>query len=65
MRRPPVETPAPGGNYIITFKDLPVARYAGGIAGLAATRPAAGRKLNIKHRAVVAYTKYILDKKVR
>jgi subtilisin family serine protease len=47
------------GRYIVTFADEPVASYTGYKAGFAATRPAAGKKLNPKSAAVARWQKHL------
>ena len=47
------------GLYIVHVADLPVADYRGGIAGLAATKPGRGRKVNAADPAVVDYARYL------
>lgn len=46
-------------TYIVQLADAPVATYQGGVAGLAATRPIAGRKLDISAGHVRAYLGYL------
>ena len=43
---PPEVPDAAPGRYIVTLTGSPIATYAGGIRGLKATRPAAGRKVD-------------------
>lgn len=45
--------------YIVQLADAPVAAYAGGVAGYAATKPAPGARLNASAAAVQAYTAYL------
>jgi subtilisin family serine protease len=45
--------------YIVQLADAPAATYTGNIAGLAATRPAAGAKLDVRSPAVRAYLGYL------
>ena len=35
------------GRYVVTLADKPVATYQGGLSGLKATKPAAGRKVEV------------------
>lgn len=49
--------------YIVQLADAPAATYAGGIAGLAATRPALGAKLNASAPSVRAYAGYLATKR--
>ena len=46
-------------GYIVQLSDAPAASYTGGVAGLAATRPAAGARFNIGAAAVQAYLGYL------
>ncbi len=48
--------------YIIELTDAPIASYSGGVAGLKATRPAAGKRIDFGADAVQAYTRF-LEKK--
>jgi len=48
--------------YIVLLKDVPVAGYAGNLAGYAATRPVAGQKLNKRSAAVQHYKAYLQSK---
>jgi len=48
--------------YIVQLADAPAVAYDGGVSGYAATRPAAGGKLNVNASHVQAYTAY-LDRK--
>jgi len=48
--------------YIVRLADPPVADYEGGVAGLAATKPAAGSKLDPAHAHVNAYVNYLKGK---
>ena len=41
-----IGNPFKAGRYIVSFADTPVAEYNGYVKGFAATRPAAGKKLN-------------------
>lgn len=49
-------------SYIVQLADKPVASYTGGVAGLQATKPAAGQQLNVSAGDVQAYVAY-LDQK--
>jgi subtilisin family serine protease len=49
--------------YLIQLADAPVATYEGGVAGLEATKPAAGQRLDMASARVQAYAAY-LDGKV-
>lgn len=46
-------------GYVIELADAPAASYEGTIAGLAATKPAAGTKLNVSASNVQAYVSYL------
>ena len=46
-------------TYLVQLSDAPAASYAGGLAGYAATRPAAGAKLDAAAPAVAAYRGYL------
>jgi hypothetical protein len=48
--------------YIVQLADQPVASYTGGVAGLAATKPVAGSKLNLTSAAAQAYSAYLAQK---
>lgn len=45
--------------YIVQLDELPAAGYKGTISGLAATRPATGRKLDMRSTAARAYVGYL------
>lgn len=49
-------------SYIVQLADKPVATYSGEIAGLAATQPPAGQRLNIDASAVQDYINYLDSK---
>jgi hypothetical protein len=49
--------------YIVQLADAPAATYNGSIAGLAATRPATGAKLNATAPSVRAYASYLATKR--
>ncbi|QJE00783.1 S8 family serine peptidase [Massilia forsythiae] len=49
-------------SYIIQLVDKPVATYAGDVAGLAATKPATGQRLNVDAAAVQNYIGYLAGK---
>jgi subtilisin family serine protease len=46
-------------SYIVQLTDKPVATYTGQVAGLAATMPAQGQRLNVDAAAVQAYINYL------
>jgi subtilisin family serine protease len=48
--------------YIVRLAEPPAADYEGGVAGLAATKPAAGRKLDPATPAVRQYVAYLLGR---
>ncbi|NMO51636.1 S8 family serine peptidase [Actinoplanes sp. TBRC 11911] len=49
------------GHYIVRLKENPVATYAGGTAGLAATKPAAGQQPEPHSPAAEKYRKHLDD----
>ena len=51
--------PAARKAYIVQLADPPAAAYRGTVPGLAATQPAAGRKLDIKAAHVQQYLQYL------
>ncbi|MCS5717289.1 S8 family serine peptidase [Herbiconiux sp. CPCC 205763] len=60
----PATPPAGGyeaGRYIVTLKDPAVASYAGGIAGLRATRAKGGSDLDATSRAAQSYSAHLTD----
>jgi subtilisin family serine protease len=52
--------PLKAGNYIVTMLAPPAASYDGGVAGMAATRPAHGRRLDARTTAVQRYRQHLL-----
>ncbi|MBI3230772.1 MAG: hypothetical protein HYZ45_11535, partial [Burkholderiales bacterium] len=48
--------------YIVQLADKPVANYTGEIAGLPATKPAAGQTLNVDATTVQNYINYLQQK---
>jgi subtilisin family serine protease len=48
--------------YIVQLADAPVASYTGGVAGLAATKPAPGQRLNLQAQPVQLYADYLRQK---
>ncbi|SDU80484.1 Peptidase inhibitor I9 [Microlunatus sagamiharensis] len=56
---PALPTPAATGRYVVTLSDKPLASYRGGVAGFAATRPTAGRKVDVGSRAAARYGDYL------
>ncbi|MDT9000912.1 S8 family serine peptidase [Paucibacter sp. APW11] len=49
-------------SYIVQLVQAPVAAYEGGIAGLAATKPAPGTRLDVSAADVQAYMNYLTSK---
>lgn len=49
--------------YIVQLADKPVASYDGGISGLAATKPAPGRRIDVDAPSVQMYSNYLEGKK--
>ncbi|SHH71166.1 S8 family peptidase [Massilia sp. CF038] len=49
-------------SYIVQLADKPVATYTGGTAGLAATKPAEGTRLNVEAADVQNYIQYLETK---
>lgn len=49
-------------SYIVQLNDKPVATYSGGVAGLAATQPPAGQRLDVDASAVQNYINYLESK---
>ncbi|MET1036603.1 MAG: S8 family serine peptidase [Arthrobacter sp.] len=47
------------GNYIVLLKADPVASYDGGVSGIAATKPAKGKKLDMRAPNVKAYEAHL------
>ncbi|AGL16070.1 S8 family serine peptidase [Actinoplanes sp. N902-109] len=47
------------GQYVIRLREAPVTSYAGGVAGLAATRPAAGQELQAHSAAAEKYRAHL------
>ena len=53
---------APADIYIVRLAEPPVADYVGGVAGLAATKPVAGQKIDPNAINVKQYASYLLGK---
>ena len=53
---------SPNGLYIVRMADAPVVAYSGGIPGLKATKPAAGKKINPLSAEVAKYVGYLNGK---
>jgi hypothetical protein len=51
--------PAKTGLYIVQMAGDPIASYAGDVAGLKATKPAPGKKVNTRSQAAKAYRSYL------
>ena len=49
--------------YIVQLQDQPAATYTGGVAGLAATQPAAGTAFDFRSHDVQEYVRYLGDRK--
>src|SRR5689334_918605 len=47
------------GQYVVRLREAPVTSYAGGVAGLAATRPAAGQDLEPHSAAAEDYRRHL------
>jgi subtilisin family serine protease len=47
------------GNYIVVLKDKPLTTYTGNVRGYAATKPAAGRKVDVSSAAAKRYAGYL------
>lgn len=52
--------PLTAGNYLVTLAAPPAATYSGGVAGLTATRPAAGQRLDARSGAVQQYRNHLV-----
>jgi subtilisin family serine protease len=48
--------------YIVQLADKPLSSYTGGVAGIAATKPAAGARLDLNTSAAQAYGGYLIQK---
>ncbi len=48
--------------YIVQLADKPLSSYTGGVAGMAATKPAAGARLDLNTNAAQAYGGYLIQK---
>ena len=55
----PQPAKAPAGGYIVFMAGEPAAAYQGGIQGLSATKPAAGKKIDAKSPAVARYVDHL------
>lgn len=53
------------GRYIVQLADDPVGAYDGGVAGLAATRPAAGDKVDLASAAAGSYRSHLDDRQAQ
>jgi hypothetical protein len=54
---------ATAGTYLIQLEGAPITAYTGGVNGIAATKPAAGAKLNTKAWNYQAYRDYLKGKR--
>src|SRR5919107_3702727 len=54
---------APSETYLVQTADAPVATYNGGVAGIAATKPATGRKIDTRAANVRAYRDHLADRR--
>ena len=54
---------APTETYLVQTADAPVATYNGGVAGIAATKPATGRKIDTRAANVRAYRDHLADRR--
>ena len=54
----PAQPSAPG-RYIVSLAQAPIASYDGGVRGLDATRPADGRRVEVRTRAAQEYRGYL------
>ncbi len=52
-------SPAPEATYLVQLDGLPTASYAGGVKGIAGTKPATGHKLNPKASNFQAYQRHL------
>jgi subtilisin family serine protease len=50
------------GRYVVTLADKPLATYQGGVTGLKATKPAAGRKVEVNSTNAKAYRTFLTSK---
>jgi hypothetical protein len=55
----PDAAPLKAGNYIVTLAAPSVASYTGGVPGIAATRPAAGKRLDMRSAAAQRYSNHL------
>lgn len=54
---------AGNGVYLVQLADAPVATYEGGVAGIPATRPALGAKVDLRSAAAKKYSGYLKGKR--
>ena len=59
---PPTPIESPNGTYIVLLEEDPVATYDGGEAGLRATKPADGEKLDTRSPEVEEYAGYLEER---
>lgn len=57
--RPAAATKAQTDIYIVQMLDKPIAAYDGGVAGITATKPNTGQKLDVQSEAAVDYAAYL------
>ncbi|MGA3565352.1 S8 family serine peptidase [Melissospora conviva] len=50
------------GTYIVTLTDEPLATYEGGVAGIAATKPGKGRKVDVRSADAQRYRSHLKSK---
>jgi len=53
------QTPYTSGRYIVQLTGAPVARYEGGVAGIPATKPQSGQRLDASSDRVQRYSSYL------
>jgi Subtilase family/Fibronectin type-III domain/Peptidase inhibitor I9 len=61
----PPQSKYESGTYLVTLSNDSAATYAGGIAGLKATRPHSGKQLRAQDQTVRKYTAYLRTKQSR
>ena len=52
-------TATPSETYIVQLAEAPIASYTGGVPGLAATKPARGKKVDTRSTAANAYRAHL------
>lgn len=58
-------TPYTSGRYIVQLAGAPAARYDGGVAGIPATKPQSGQRLDASSSDVQRYTSYLAEQQAR